>query len=159
MCIRDSVEGMNGLTDDAAPVVDAEELRDQIEDRDSQLDNKFSKDAQVNYLGTARKFLGDKIVRAAKPHKILDPAHGPLIAVRLRIVTRKTLGGIETDLSGRCLRSDGTVLPGLYAAGEVAGFGGGGMHGKNALEGTFLGGCIHSGKRVGEALGAVAAGS
>ncbi|MGJ0182451.1 FAD-binding dehydrogenase [Corynebacterium glyciniphilum] len=153
------VEGMNGLTDDAAPVVDAEELRDQIEDRDSQLANKFSKDAQVNYLGTARKFLGDKIVRAAKPHKILDPAHGPLIAVRLRIVTRKTLGGIETDLSGRCLRSDGTVLPGLYAAGEVAGFGGGGMHGKNALEGTFLGGCIHSGKRVGEALGAVAAGS
>jgi predicted oxidoreductase len=97
-------------------------------------------------------------VRAAKPHKILDPAHGPLVAVRLRIVTRKTLGGIETDLSGRCLRSDGTVLPGLYAAGEVAGFGGGGMHGKNALEGTFLGGCIHSGKRVGEALGRADAG-
>ncbi|MGV0869583.1 FAD-binding dehydrogenase [Corynebacterium kalidii] len=147
------VEGMNELTDDGAPVIDPGELRDQIEDRDSQLDNRFSKDAQVNYLGTARKFLGDRIVRAAKPHRILDPAHGPLIAVRLRIVTRKTLGGIETDLSGRCLRSDGTVLPGLFAAGEVAGFGGGGMHGKNALEGTFLGGCIHSGKRVGEALG------
>lgn len=153
------VEQMNRLTGagggaagEETPMIDAEYLRRQIEDRDSQIDNKFSKDAQVNYLGTARGFLGDRIVRAAGPHKILNPDHGPLIAVRLRVLTRKTLGGIETDLSGRCLRSDGSVLPGLYAAGEVAGFGGGGMHGKNALEGTFLGGCIHSGKRVGEAL-------
>lgn len=154
------VEKMNELTGasgnsgdgSGAPLIDAGHLRAQVEDRDSQLDNKFSKDAQVNYIGTARNFLGDKIVRTAGPHKILDPKHGPLIAVRLRILTRKTLGGIETDLSGRCLRSDGSVLPGLYAAGEVAGFGGGGMHGQNALEGTFLGGCIHSGKRVGEAL-------
>lgn len=147
------VEGMNSLVGESDPRIDVADLRRQIEDRDSQLDNAFSKDAQVNYLGTSRKFLGDKIVRAAKPHRILDPEHGPLIAVRLRILTRKTLGGIETDLSGRCLRSDGSVLRGLYAAGEVAGFGGGGMHGKNALEGTFLGGCIHSGKRVGETLG------
>jgi predicted oxidoreductase len=136
-----------------APVIDVDHLRRQVEDRDSQIDNKFSKDAQVNYISTARKFLGDKIVRAASPHRLLDEKHGPLIAVRLRVLTRKTLGGIETDLSGRCLNTDGSVLPGLYAAGEVAGFGGGGMHGRNALEGTFLGGCIHSGKRVGEALG------
>ncbi|HIW92149.1 MAG TPA: FAD-binding dehydrogenase [Candidatus Corynebacterium avicola] len=154
------VEKMNELTgasdpSSGAPLIDADHLRAQVEDRDAQIDNKFSKDAQVNYIGTARNFLGDKIVRTAGQHKILDPKHGPLIAVRLRILTRKTLGGIETDLSGRCLRSDGSVLPGLYAAGEVAGFGGGGMHGQNALEGTFLGGCIHSGKRVGEALGAL----
>lgn len=149
------VTGMNELAHaekPGAPTIDVDRLRRQVEDRDSQIENKFSKDAQVNYIHTARKFLGDKIVRAAAPHRILDNRHGPLIAVRLRILTRKTLGGLETDLSGRCLRPDGSVLPGLYAAGEVAGFGGGGMHGKNALEGTFLGGCIHSGKRVGEAL-------
>jgi predicted oxidoreductase len=150
------VTGMNELAfaeNPDAPVIDVDHLRRQVEDRDSQIDNKFSKDAQVNYISTARKFLGDKIVRAASPHRLLDEKHGPLIAVRLRVLTRKTLGGIETDLSGRCLNTDGSVLPGLYAAGEVAGFGGGGMHGRNALEGTFLGGCIHSGKRVGEALG------
>lgn len=146
------VRGMNALTDDDAPEIDVAQLRRQIEDRDSQIDNNFSKDYQVNYIRTARGYLGDKIVRCAAPHKLMDDKHGPLIAVRLRMVTRKTLGGIETDLSGRALRSDGSVLPGLYAAGEVSGFGGGGMHGKNALEGTFLGGCIHSGKRVGENL-------
>lgn len=146
------VAGMNELVGDDAPQIDAEALRRTVEDRDMQLDNKFSKDAQINYIRTARNYLGDRIVRCAPPHKLLDPKHGPLIAVRLRALTRKTLGGIETDLSGQALRSDGTPLPGLYAAGEVSGFGGGGMHGKNALEGTFLGGCIHSGKRVGEAL-------
>ena len=142
------VEGMNGITAEGAPQIDVANLRRVIEDRDSQLDNKFSKDAQINYIRTARGYLGDKIVRCAAPHRLLDESK-VLIAVRLRILTRKTLGGIETDLSGRCVQSDGSVLPGLYAAGEAAGFGGGGMHGKNALEGTFLGGCIHSGKRVG----------
>ena len=143
------VEGMNAIADDDAPALEVHDLRRIIEDRDSQIDNNFSKDAQINYIRTARGYLGDKIVRCAAPHRLLDESKGPLIAVKLHILTRKTLGGIETDLSGRCLRSDGSVLPGLYAAGEVAGFGGGGMHGKNALEGTFLGGCIHSGKRVG----------
>ncbi|WP_035011969.1 FAD-binding dehydrogenase [Corynebacterium jeikeium] len=151
------VEGMNAIADDDAPAIDVHELRRIIEDRDSQIDNNFSKDAQINYIRTARGYLGDKIVRCAAPHRLLDESKGPLIAVKLHILTRKTLGGIETDLSGRCLRSDGSVLPGLYAAGEVAGFGGGGMHGKNALEGTFLGGCIHSGKRVGENLKATIA--
>ncbi|WP_034987540.1 FAD-binding dehydrogenase [Corynebacterium jeikeium] len=151
------VEGMNAIADDDAPAIDVHELRRTIEDRDSQVDNKFSKDAQINYIRTARGYLGDKIVRCAAPHRLLDESKGPLIAVKLHVLTRKTLGGIETDLSGRCLRTDGSVLPGLYAAGEVAGFGGGGMHGKNALEGTFLGGCIHSGKRVGENLKATIA--
>lgn len=151
------VEGMNAIADDDAPALDVHDLRRIIEDRDSQIDNNFSKDAQINYIRTARGYLGDKIVRCAAPHRLLDESKGPLIAVKLHILTRKTLGGIETDLSGRCLRTDGSVLPGLYAAGEVAGFGGGGMHGKNALEGTFLGGCIHSGKRVGENLKATIA--
>ncbi|AHI23899.1 FAD-binding dehydrogenase [Corynebacterium vitaeruminis] len=148
--LADLVRGMNELTGEG--LIDEAALRAIIEDRDSQLGNPFSKDAQVNYIRIARGFLGDKIVRTAAPHRLLDPAKGPLIAVRIRVLTRKTLGGIETDLDGRCLDADGTVLPGLYACGEAAGFGGGGMHGKNALEGTFLGGCIHSGKRVGEAL-------
>ncbi|QCB29451.1 FAD-binding dehydrogenase [Corynebacterium endometrii] len=151
--IEELVHDMNELTGDGAPQISLEALRTVLEDRDSQLDNAFSKDAQVNYIRTARGFLGDKIVRTASPHRILDEKHGPLIAVRLKVLTRKTLGGIETDLDGRCLHPDGSVLEGLYAAGEASGFGGGGMHGKNALEGTFLGGCIHSGKRVGEALG------
>ena len=85
----------------------------------------------------------------AKPHRLLDPAAGPLIAVRLHILTRKTLGGLETDLSSRVLGADGQPIPGLYAAGEVAGFGGGGVHGYRALEGTFLGGCIFSGRTAG----------
>lgn len=148
--LADLVRGMNELTGE--DLIDEAALRAIIEDRDSQLGNPFSKDSQVNYIRIARGFLGDKIVRTAAPHRLLDPAKGPLIAVRIRVLTRKTLGGIETDLDGRCLDADGTVLPGLYACGEAAGFGGGGMHGKNALEGTFLGGCIHSGKRVGEAL-------
>ena len=87
----------------------------------------------------------------AKPHKILDPAAGPLIAVKLAVLTRKTLGGLQTDLSSRVLQGDGAPLPGVYAAGEVAGFGGGGVHGYRALEGTFLGGCIFSGRIAGRA--------
>ncbi|WP_257183173.1 FAD-binding dehydrogenase [Corynebacterium cystitidis] len=149
--VHDLVRGMHEVSGESS--ISEESLRTVLEDRDAQLSNPFSKDAQVNYVRMARNFLGDKIVRVAPPHKILDEEHGPLIAVRLRILTRKTLGGIETDLDGRVLNTDGSVLPGLYACGEAAGFGGGGMHGKNALEGTFLGGCIHSGKRVGEALG------
>ncbi|MBA4505412.1 FAD-binding dehydrogenase [Corynebacterium sanguinis] len=148
--VEDLVKGMNELGD---VEIDAEFVERQLLERDAQLSNAFSKDIQVNYIRMARQFLGDKIVRVHPPHRILDEKKGPLIAVRLHVLTRKTLGGIETDLSGRALHADGSVFDGLFACGEVAGFGGGGMHGKNALEGTFLGGCIHSGKRVGEALG------
>lgn len=150
--VEELVAGMNELGD---VEVDASFVERQLLDRDSQLSNPFSKDIQVNYIRMARKFLGDKIVRVHPPHRILDESKGPLIAIRLHVLTRKTLGGIETDLSGRALHDDGSVFGGLYACGEAAGFGGGGMHGKNALEGTFLGGCIHSGKRVGEALGRI----
>ncbi len=103
-------------------------------------------------IANARRTLGDKLARVVKPHRILDPEHGPLIAVRLNILTRKTLGGVQTTLDSQALHTDGTPFPGLYAAGEVAGFGGGGVHGYNALEGTFLGGCIFSGRAAGRAI-------
>jgi predicted oxidoreductase len=105
-------------------------------------------------IRSARRYIGDRLIRTAPPHRILDPDAGPLIAVRLHVLTRKTLGGIETDLSARALTSSGEPLPGLYAAGEVAGFGGGGMHGYRALEGTFLGGCLFSGRIAGRSAAA-----
>ena len=144
------VEGMNRIN--PGPELRFDHIKAQIEARDGQVLNKVAKDAQVTAIRAARAYLGDKLIRTAKPHPILDPKAGPLIGVRLNVLTRKSLGGIHTDLQGRVLRSDGQVFPGLYAAGEVAGFGGGGYHGYNALEGTFLGGCIFSGKVVGEAL-------
>ena len=113
------------------------------------MDNPFTKDLQIAALRGARGYLGDKLIRVASPHRLLDPKAGPLIGVKLNILTRKTLGGLETDLSARVLRPDGEPLPGLFAAGEVAGFGGGGMHGYRSLEGTFLGGCIFSGRVAG----------
>lgn len=149
--VRDTIEelvaGMNALMPDAP--VSLDHIRAQIEDRDRQMDNKFAKDAQVIAIRGARSYLGDKIIRTAKPHKILEAKAGPLIAVRLNILTRKSLGGLHTDISGQVLRPDGTEFAGLYAAGETSGFGGGGYHGYNALEGSFLGGCIFSGRQAG----------
>jgi predicted oxidoreductase len=146
------VAGMERVGDpELAGRIDEASLRTLIEQRDREIDNAFTKDAQITAIRGARNYRGDKLIRVASPHKILDPKAGPLIAVRLNILSRKTLGGLETDLSGRCLTSDGTPLPGLYAAGEVNGFGGGGMMGYNALEGTFLGGCLFSGRTAGRA--------
>ncbi|TPL11648.1 FAD-binding dehydrogenase [Mesorhizobium sp. B2-4-14] len=135
------------------PLLDAAQVEREIRARDRQLDNPFSKDMQVTALRAARAYLGDRLIRTAKPHKMLDPANGPLIAVRLNILTRKTLGGLQTDLDSRVLGADGQPVAGLYAVGEAAGFGGGGMHGYAALEGTFLGGCIFSGRSAGRAAG------
>jgi len=149
------VERMNALA--GSKLLDAAEVRRVIEARDREIDNAFCKDAQVTAIRGARNYLGDRLIRVAKPHRILDPACGPLIAVRLSILTRKTLGGLQTDLSARVLKSDGTPLGNVYAAGEVAGFGGGGMHGYRALEGTFLGGCIFSGRTAGRAAAAAVA--
>jgi predicted oxidoreductase len=145
--VAELAAGMNQLT--GAPLIDAAELEREIVARDREIDNKFGKDAQVMAIRAARAYLGDKLIRVAKPHRILDPAAGPLIAVKLHVLTRKTLGGLETDLFSRVLQPGGEPLPGLYAAGEVAGFGGGGVHGYRALEGTFLGGCIFSGRIAG----------
>ncbi|MFG1922799.1 FAD-binding dehydrogenase [Cryptosporangium sp. NPDC048952] len=149
--LAELVAGMNKIADADAPELGENELRTLIEARDREVDNAFSKDAQLTAIRGARNYRGDKLSRTAAPHKLLDPASGPLIAVRLQILSRKTLGGLESDLDGRCLRADGTPFPGLYAAGEVNGFGGGGMMGYNALEGTFLGGCLFSGRVAGRA--------
>ncbi|WP_405728826.1 FAD-binding dehydrogenase [Streptomyces sp. NBC_01537] len=143
------VRGMNALTKDG--LIDEADLRREIEARDREIANPFTKDLQVTAIRGARNYLGDKLIRTASPHRILDPKAGPLIAVRLNILTRKSLGGLETDLDGRVLRADGEPLSGVYAAGEAAGFGGGGVHGYRSLEGTFLGGCIFSGRTAGRA--------
>ncbi len=145
--VEELVAMMNKLTDQ--PLLDPVAIRAQIEARDAQMANPYSKDAQVQGIRNSRRYLGDRIARTAAPHRILDPEAGPLIGVKLHILTRKTLGGIQTDLSSRALGHDGAAIPGLYAAGEVAGFGGGGVHGYNALEGTFLGGCLFSGRAAG----------
>jgi uncharacterized protein len=143
------VERMNALTDE--PLLNLKQVEHEITARDLQLDNPFCKDAQITAIRATRRYLGDRLIRTARPHKLLDPSAGPLIAVRLRILTRKTLGGLQTDLDSCVIGADGKPVPGLYAAGEVAGFGGGGVHGYAALEGTFLGGCIFSGRSAGRA--------
>ncbi|WP_217994032.1 FAD-binding protein [Lentibacillus sp. CBA3610] len=133
-------------------LLDIEHVKRQVQARDREMDNKFTKDLQITAMRGARTYFGDKLIRVAAPHKMLDRKNGPLIAVRLHILSRKTLGGLQTDLSGRVLNEQGAAIPGLYAAGEVSGFGGGGLHGYRALEGTFLGGCLFSGRQAGRAL-------
>jgi predicted oxidoreductase len=142
--------GMKKLSGDVE--IDFAEMKYEIEARDREIDNTFTKDAQITALRGARRYRGDQLIRVAKPHKFLDPAHHPLIAVKLHVLTRKSLGGIQTDLSSRALDRDGTPIPGLYAVGEVAGFGGGGVHGYRSLEGTFLGGCLFTGRSAGRAI-------
>ncbi|MDX3074902.1 FAD-binding dehydrogenase [Streptomyces sp. MI02-7b] len=149
------VRGMNAVTED--DLIDEAALRREITARDREITNTFTKDLQVTAIRGARNYLGDKLSRTATPHRLLDPKAGPLIAVRLNILTRKSLGGLETDLDSRVLRADGQPLPGLYSAGEAAGFGGGGVHGYRSLEGTFLGGCIFSGRTAGRAAAAATA--
>ncbi len=143
------VAKMNALT--GTDLLPLDKIDAEIRARDAQVDNPFTKDAQIMAIHAARNYRGDKFQRTAKLHKFLDPDNGPLIGVRLNIITRKTLGGLETNLDSQMLRAGGDPIPGLFAAGEVAGFGGGGYHGYNALEGTFLGGCIFSGRQAGRA--------
>ena len=148
--LRDLVAGMNAITSE--PLLDYEQIERQIVARDREVANPYGKDLQLMAIRAARRYLPDRISRVVAPHRILDPDAGPLIAVRLHILTRKTLGGLATDLEGRALGPDGERLAGLWAAGESAGFGGGGMHGYNALEGTFLGGCLFSGRQAGRSI-------
>jgi uncharacterized protein len=149
------VRGMNAITEE--PLIDHDALEREIVARDREIANPYTKDLQLTAIHGARRFLADRLTRVAAPHRILDPDAGPLIAVRLSILTRKTLGGLQTDLTSRVLTASGEPLPGLYAAGEVAGFGGGGVHGYRALEGTFLGGCLFSGRAAGRGAAAAAA--
>jgi hypothetical protein len=146
------VDGMNRVHGE--PLLELAQVEAEVVARDREMANPYSKDLQATAIHGARRYLADRITRVAAPHRLLDPEAGPLIAVKLNILTRKTLGGLHTDLAGRVLRADGEPLPGLYAAGECAGFGGGGMHGYRALEGTFLGGCLFSGRAAGRALAA-----
>ncbi|GLY99501.1 FAD-binding dehydrogenase [Actinoplanes sp. NBRC 103695] len=144
------VEGMNALTGE--PLLDPADIRRTVEARDRELTNTFTKDMQIAAIRNFRTYRGDKLLRTATPHRILDRSAGPLIAVRLHVLTRKSLGGLHTDLAGGVLDPAGEPVPGLYAAGEASGFGGGGMHGYRALEGTFLGGCLFSGRQAGRSL-------
>nr|WP_218829521.1 FAD-binding dehydrogenase [Rhodococcus sp. 06-1059B-a] len=146
--VRELVAGMNKI---GSVDLDADAVEATLIARDREMVNGFSKDLSVSVIHAARKYKGDRVARIASPHRLLDPASGPLIAVKLHLLTRKTLGGLETDLDSRVLRTDGTPFDGLFAAGEVAGFGGGGVHGYRSLEGTFLGGCIFSGRAAGRA--------
>ncbi|MET3682262.1 putative oxidoreductase [Alkalibacillus flavidus] len=148
--LSELIRGMNDLS--RGPILDEEHIRSQIEARDRELDNKFTKDLQITALRGSRFYKGDQLIRTAKPHKLLEAKQGPLIAVRLNILSRKTLGGLQTNLSGQVLNQEGKPIKGLYAAGEASGFGGGGIHGYRALEGTFLGGCLFTGCVVGQMI-------
>jgi predicted oxidoreductase len=147
--LADLVSAMNALSGDN--LLNLDSIKAQIEARDREMSNPYVKDAQVMNIHNARRYIGDKLIRTARPHRILDPEQGPLIAVKLNILTRKTLGGFETDLDSRVFGNNGEIIRGLYAAGEAAGFGGGGVHGYRSLEGTFLGGCLFSGRNAGRA--------
>ena len=149
------VSRMNEITG-GEPQLDASAIEEEITARDRDATRPFGKDGQLMAIRGARRYLGDRLIRVSRPHRLLDPAAGPLIAVRLHVLTRKTLGGLHTDLSSRVLSVTGDPVPGLYAAGEAAGFGGGGMHGYRSLEGTFLGGCLFSGRAAGRAAAAAA---
>ena len=153
--IEDLVARMNAITSEA--LLDPALVRRQVEARDLQVANRFSKDAQAQGIRNSRSFLGDRLSRTVRPHRFLDPGEAPLIGVKIHVLTRKTLGGIQTDLDSRALGHDGQPVPGLYAAGEAGGFGGGGVHGYNSLEGTFLGGCLFSGRQAGRAAAAAVA--
>ena len=131
--------------------LDIDRVRREVIARDREIGNDFTKDAQISMLRSMRAYRGDRLIRTAAPHRLQDPAAGPMIAVKLHVLTRKSLGGIQTDLDGRALDASGAPIPGLYAAGEASGFGGGGVHGYRALEGTFLGGCLFSGRQAGRA--------
>jgi predicted oxidoreductase len=131
--------------------LDTDRVRREVVARDLEMENDFTKDAQIGMLRSMRGYRGDKLIRTASPHRLQDPAAGPMIAVKLHVITRKSLGGIQTDLDGRALDGEGSPIPGLFAAGEASGFGGGGVHGYRALEGTFLGGCLFSGRQAGRA--------
>ena len=148
--LSELVAGMNKVVGTA--LLDEAKIRRQVEARDSQVGNAFAKDAQITAINAARNYRGDRLIRTAKPHKFLDPANGPLIAVKLNLLTRKTLGGLQTNLDSQMIDATGSPILGLFAVGEAAGFGGGGYHGYNSLEGTFLGGCIFSGRAAGRSV-------
>lgn len=149
--LKELVDAMNKIT--GKDLLNYNFLKDEIVSRDRQVSNRFTKDMQMTAIRSTRKFIGDRLIRTSAPHEMLQAKNGPLIAVRLHILARKTLGGLETNLSSQVMNQNGNPIQGLFAAGESAGFGGGGMHGYRSLEGTFLGGCIFSGRIAGREAG------
>jgi predicted oxidoreductase len=143
--IEELAEKMNALTGDND--VSVANLKRAIGTYDANIDRgpKFFNDEQLRRIAHTRSYRGDK-VRTSKFKKINDPKAMPLIAIREFILSRKTLGGIQTNLESQVLNKNATVIDGLYAVGEASGFGGGGMHGQGSLEGTFLGGCVLTGR-------------
>lgn len=149
--LRELVDGMNAIP--GARSLDFDAVEGVVRAFDEAVVSPHPTDPQVLAIRAARRgYFGDRLVRVASPRPLLDPGAGPLIAVKLHTLTRKSLGGCETDLDGRVLGADGAPISGLYAAGEAAGFGGGGVHGYRALEGTFLGGCVFSGRCAGRSI-------
>jgi len=145
------VEAMNGL--DSEFLVDSELLQAEVHSYDAQIKRGegFFTDDQLLRIANFRTYRGDRM-RTCKFQQIDDPKARPLIAIREHILSRKSLGGVQTDLACRVLNRSGEPIPGLFAAGEMAGFGGGGSHGRGTLEGTFLGGCILTGRIAGRAI-------
>ncbi len=143
------VDGMNALQGDVAVSLDA--ISSAVARYDATLDRhpKLHNDEQIRRIEFTRRYIPDRL-RTCKAQKILDPRAGPLIAIREHIISRKSMGGIQTNLDSQVLSPAGECIPGLYAVGETAGFGGGGMNGKRGLEGTFLGGCVFSGRIAGQ---------
>jgi uncharacterized protein len=147
---------MNEVTGDQS--LDAELMEREVRRYDSNIDRgkALFNDDQLRRIAQLRNWRGDRL-RTARFQRIVDEKALPLLAIRLQVMARKSLGGIQTDLGCRVLKPDGDPIPGLYAAGEAAGFGGGGLHGKRSLEGTFLGACILTGRVAAQTIGGASA--
>jgi predicted oxidoreductase len=149
--VPELVDRMRGVTRDGA--LDGELVADEIRryDEDLARGRGLWNDDQIRRIAQLRNWRGDRL-RTARFVRITDPKSGPLLAIRLQPMARKSLGGIQTDLDSRVLDTDGEPIEGLYAVGEAAGFGGGGLHGKRSLEGTFLGACVLTGRIAASAI-------
>ncbi|WP_430336344.1 FAD-binding dehydrogenase [Rhodococcus sp. ACT016] len=148
--LSELTDKMNRLA--GTDLLDAADINHQVTQRGTESRNPHSTDPGIQQIRRSQAYLGDNLFRTAPLKSITDPESGPLIAIKMNILTRKSLGGLQTDLSGRVIGSNGQPVPGLFAVGEASGFGGGGYHGYRALEGTFLGGCLFTGRQTGRAV-------
>ncbi len=145
--LEELVTKMNSLNANSQTVgkgtVELENVRQAIQSYDAQIERgkEFHNDDQLRRIAQVRNWRGDRS-RTCKFARIMEKKSMPLVAFREFIVSRKSMGGIQTDLESRVLSNDGQPIPGLYAAGEAAGFGGGGINGLKSLEGTFISNCI-----------------
>ena len=157
--VADSLPELMGKMDDLSlpgVTIDRAGMESDIRVYDAQIDRgeRYFNDDQLRRIAAFRQYKGDRL-RTCAFQKIDDPRARPLIAIREFILSRKSLGGIQTDLESRVLDLSGNPIPGLYSVGETAGFGGGGIHGKGSLEGTFLGSCVLTGRLAGRSVAGV----